>query len=389
MADLGSLDFLKSGTRHLLRRFSGDAPRGSSQRSSSCPSGPTGRRAKAAQFVQESVFAEHLAHLRKDMEHKTALLNDSKFEVTEEWLFEFAAQHGEYMEKATSRAGSTHDFRSTTDLFQHVLQHPKLLKLVGGRPSAVHQKLSASPGPWSPSLSPGSTGTPGSAERLAEDSVDHSDGRCPSESSPLTNAFGADVSADIDDKTQATQKLAENLKLFERSASQFERRIKPVGLSPVPPATDVKKSASLFEQAVQMPPVSDVKKKASFFEHAAKSAAPTPMQHTGDMGRGKPVRSSSCTGFGKAQPRATWAAPSVQPASGESELMRKLRQRAESPAGVGLSPRARRASRVEDSSNNADDAHGQQSGSNIAARRKLLENKLAGCGFQKAAAGGA
>merc|ERR1719183_1176027 len=100
------------------------------------------------------------------MELKTEALNDKNFEVTEAWLLEFAGLHAEYMEQATARSsGVNHEFRSTNDLFHHVLQHASVLKLIGngyiGKPGNISvlaaiesSKPSTTcldvPGPWSP-----------------------------------------------------------------------------------------------------------------------------------------------------------------------------------------------------------------------------------------------
>merc|ERR1719472_125002 len=78
---------------------------------------------------------------------------------------------------------------------------------------------------------------------------------------------------------------------------------------------------------------------------------------------------------------------------GDGELLKKLQQRSSKKSWQGLSPRSRRlAGKV----NNSDDAShvpessgAENSGSDkLAARRKLLESKLASCGFQKAASAG-
>merc|ERR1719230_1328134 len=100
MADLLSLlpsggaagDALKTGTRSFLRRLSGAGGSESIGQHRSRSADPT-------QAVRYKLVAEHLSRLRREIESKTQSLNDANFEVTEEWLFEFANQHLQYMEK--------------------------------------------------------------------------------------------------------------------------------------------------------------------------------------------------------------------------------------------------------------------------------------------------
>eukprot|EP00928_Gymnodinium_smaydae_P061965 TRINITY_DN45914_c0_g1_i1.p1 TRINITY_DN45914_c0_g1~~TRINITY_DN45914_c0_g1_i1.p1 ORF type:complete len:360 (+),score=95.22 TRINITY_DN45914_c0_g1_i1:87-1082(+) len=72
-----------------------------------------------------------LLRVRRRLEAMTEQLNCSDFEVTESWLIQFTSLHGKYMEVANSRLGAFHEFRSTQDLLQHVLQHPKVCALLG------------------------------------------------------------------------------------------------------------------------------------------------------------------------------------------------------------------------------------------------------------------
>jgi len=87
------------------------------------------RRRAAIARKEEALLNQDLAFLRHQLEHKTQSLNNSKFEVTEEWLFEFASMHAEYMEKASSKHSSSREIRSTTDLLHHVLQHPSVIHM--------------------------------------------------------------------------------------------------------------------------------------------------------------------------------------------------------------------------------------------------------------------
>jgi hypothetical protein len=380
--------------------------------------------------------------------------------VTEEWLLEFAGQHAEYMEKSTSRVGISREFRSTTDLFQHVLQHPSVEKLIGAWqtkpiPTSVQDlKSIATPSkplaPWSPGSTetPGSTVTPCSPD-LAEDGEMSKESPSPSDIELDTG--GSDVAADSSaakdayDKEEAKDSSERAVPQKPTPASYSSKASNPDSSLHhrssllVPPSGQEGELMRKFRQrANSASGVSRASYDASLPKRVGQDSelvrklrqpagrtsrafgsvhtgqAPTPGEG-GELMQKLRQRANSRSNVSRA-PGPSSAAPS--PGDG-SELMQKLRQRADSssrlprasapaleatlPGDDGelvqklrqrtttcfVSPTKRR-SMAESQSDGVDDAEPQCKpvAENIAARRRMLEQKLSTCGFQKTASCG-
>jgi hypothetical protein len=347
-------DFLASSTRNFLRRLSGK-PSGSSQRSHSAAGS-----LQPSESVKVARCADRLCWLRREIEKKTERLNDGNYEVTEVWLFEFANQHAEYMEKATSSLGAGHNFRSTTDLFHHVLQHPRVLKLIGEwQPSGAAASASkfiagSSPVPWSPA----STVPPSSAECSPEHEAED---------------ISVSTQGDASDQPMHT----------EVADSSDVGRPTTAGYSAFPPAKATGFGAASMKASGQQRSHSQ----ASALRHRSFRPAPILPAAKEENELMQKMRERSQRLSSPATGLATVSS------YGDGELLKKLQQRSSKKSWQGLSPRSRRlAGKV----NNSDDAShvpessgAENSGSDkLAARRKLLEGKLASCGFQKAASAG-
>lgn len=336
--------------RNFLRRLSGNPnPSNASQHS---------RGVEPSQAVKHRMFAEHLAHLRCELEEKTETLNDNAFEVTDAWLLEFAAQHAEYMEKATCRAGEQHDFRSTTDLFQHVLQHPSVLKLIGDWHTVDCFGNSKSPpklGPqdaliaWSPSSTAAPTSPEPSELLTSPDYFAEEDDHVECPSTPV-----AEPSSLADDEAF----VKEAVELLATSAAS------PLGT----PVASAESPAAPCEEVIPNTAAPVLRHRAPL----PATALATPHED-GELMQKIQQRASraSCPGLGA-------------PTAGDAgELMRKMRQRANSTTSwQGLSPRSQLLAGKSDSSELSPT---KPAAGSIAARRKLLESKLSSCGFQKAA----
>lgn len=367
MADLRSLwpvggasgEFLTSTTRSFFRRLSGS---GSSQRSQSMPhaSRPTSFHSEVSQSAKASsvVAAQQLSELRHEIESNTERLNDGNFEVTEEWLFEFANQHAQYMEKATSNMGAGHEFRSTQDLFQHVLQHPRVLKLIGdwkpGEAAAGGKDSSSSD---AAAWSPGSTVMPSSTDCSPEHEVDVKGSHASPDAKP---------SAAADEPKDEAKDFAKAPHARTGGYSKEGGKIAARGLGSIHTKPSGQQRSHSLTQA-------------SAVRHRASWPAP-PSAESELMQKFRQQRGSRASFPGRSTPVG------IESSDG-GELARKMRQRANSTSWQGSPQKRRLAGRAKTSNDISAETSGAK---NLAERRKLLEDKLASCGFHKAApAGGA
>lgn len=351
-------------------RITGKSDKGSSQRRSrSCDPSPA---------VKRQLFVEQLAQLRQEIEEKTQSLNDRNFQVTEEWLFVFAGQHAEYMEKATSRAGANSEFRSTTDLFQHVLQHPSVQKLMGNwqPPAEELPKAESMAGcPETPlklvrNGSPGRTETPGSAEGISETP---GSAASPEVELLVLGTAAGDVGADVDE-TPKDADVDEPAKDAEVDETVLEAPAAAEVAST--PAGSACVGASKATPSHRAP--------AFGLHHRASWPAPMtqPQSEDGEFKQKMRQRANSTSRVS----RASWPALDATPSVEGGELMRKLRERSSTSSWQGtLSPRSQRlaaAAEADQSSKGSDAGTAKLS---LADRRKSLESKLDTCGFQKTA----
>jgi len=75
---------------------------------------------------------ERLRKLRLKLEEMTESLNSNDFKVDSDWVVQFARAHRIYMETVCLGTIDIKEFPLTTDLFQHVLQHPTVVKVLDG-----------------------------------------------------------------------------------------------------------------------------------------------------------------------------------------------------------------------------------------------------------------
>jgi len=310
--------------------------------------------------VGDDLLSAHLTRLRLKIEAKTEKLNDRAFEVTESWLLEFADQHSEYMEKGGSGKASKHQFRSTMDLFHHVLQHPAVYTMLESWQQSGHtleSRLQAGVSRSSNSeVSASSRGLPSSQPRrwsegpqtrkrvlavsaLPTSRKDGSTPLCMPEGSKCTCPFH---SAQTREALRHPSSIRDNAHV--NITPEPQGKTKRVGTASVQPTLS---NEGFRSNSDTLP-------------RSAEVATPA----------------GTCCRDGSVQTLST-------PEKQDGELVRKVRQRGK---WQGLSPRSRRLAEAAAAGQN----DGHHTPGKLAARRQLLESRLASCGFQKAASlGGA
>lgn len=290
--------------------------------------------------VKKQLLLTHLSQLRLEIERKTTCLNDPKFEVNDAWLFEFVSQHAEYMAKAASANIARDEFRGTTDMCNHVLQHPSVLKLMqswdaNDLTGAVDSKNRNTGLDAPQSHSPASTEVPSSpdcSEELIAESPNESDCGSPTDCHPFD---ASELDAEV---------TTRRAPLAKASCPVTPKKVVPAKVSPR------MHKKQLWPAHNDLPPSSGGEQMQTCRQRANSTGATTALF---------PDRSRS---------------------NEAGELLKKLQQRANRTSWQGLSPRSQRLARWCEADGELSEVRGA---GNLAERRKLLEVKLASCGFQK------
>jgi len=299
--------------------------------------------------VGDDLLSAHLTRLRLKIEAKTEKLNDRAFEVTESWLLEFADQHAEYMEKGGSGKASKHQFRSTMDLFHHVLQHPAVYKMLESWQQSGHTLESR--------LQAGVSRSTNSEVSASGRGLQSSQPRRWSEGPPTRKRV-----------------LAASTLPTSRKDGSAPHCMPEASKCTCPFHTAQRREAMRNPSSIR----------DSFSDNIHVNLTPEPQGKANKVGTAsvqptlsnEVLRSNSDT-----LPRSAAKQSFLTPEKQDGELVRKVRQRGK---WQGLSPRSRRLAEAAAAGQN-DDHHTLNK---LAARRQLLESRLASCGFQKAASMG-
>jgi len=312
--------------------------------------------------VDDDRLSAHLTRLRLKIEAKTEKLNDRAFEVTESWLLEFADQHAEYMEKGGSGKASKHQFRSTMDLFHHVLQHPAVYRMLESWQQSGHTLESKRQAGASRS-----TKSEVSASNRGLPSSQSSQPRRWSEGPPTRKRVVAASTLPTSRKDGSTpHAIPEGFKCTcafhmaqTREAMRHPSRIRDNVRDNVH-VTATPESQGKTDEIATTPVQPALKNEG----HRSKSDSLS--------------RSADVTSPAAARCRRGFVQTLSTPEKEDGELVRKVRQRGK---WQGLSPRSRRLAEAAAAGQN----DGHYAPDKLAARRELLESRLASCGFQKAA----
>jgi hypothetical protein len=286
---------------------------------------------KRLDSMRSSLFEEHVARLRQRLEDKTQALNDCSFDVTKEWLLEFASLHAEYMEKATSCHMRKHQFCSTTDLFHHVLLHPRVRAML---------ELWDVPRP--------------DVERVVE-----------GKDATLHDILNGHVPTNME--TVQCHQQGDIPLATTQCQRQGDIRLATVG--------------DVLTNLKQSGPCSKVTPNA-FVPQCEAAPNPSPEQK---MQPATPLQARS--GNGPRRRHSVACVPASR-ATTTGELARKWQQRAGNDSWKGdKSPRSQRLAKAAAIKSECGDDF--ESPEKLASRRKLLEDKLLSCGFKKSADGGA
>lgn len=327
--------WLKGSRQRFMRRFK-ETPRSSFQRS---------RSADPAHSVQSRLLTVHFSNLRLEIEKKTESLNDANFEVTEPWFFEFVNQHCEYMEQAASENNAQHYFCDTTDMFKHVLQHPNVLKLLEGWDATASTEVASSK-LCSASLDASQAGTRASTEiKTRPDCIAEAIAKGSNKSdcdNPSPSDLAHTSQGNVSDKEQCCTSPAVAV------SGNVDNKV--IAKSrPTPKASSEVHGNALMPAPDTLHPSSGGELMQTFRQRA------------------------NSTG-------AIKASRSTQPPSEAGELLQKLQQRTNRTSWQGLSPRSQR---LAGRSKSGSEPSELPEAGNLAERRKLLEGRLASCGFQR------
>lgn len=323
----------------------------------------------------DEVAVERLNRLRLQIEGMAQSLNDNHFQVTFEWVLEFAQRHERYV-----HLGSIDDdVRSVTDIFQHVMRHPRVLATLEPSSSTIEDTPNKEANASAESLEPPYSAAVNEDLRTSFEQLRKVFDSVGAKAEPTASA------CDSTQKIEAGPPVDKPMSTCEQDPCAATRE--PLDQHVSIPARRWRSSSSSAAGSWQQNAERQLAAKSKKPERASSSSA---VKAGSVVEAVTGSRDAAFDGLGLAVPRLKSAsrAGSHTRSTGDNkqdqsaqELAQRL-QRRSSGSWEGSSPRSKRLAEAQAGGDKGlDDA-----GLTLAAKRKLLEGKLQFCGFQKGGA---